>query len=41
MNRQAFDAWLDRQLREMYEAVTAEPVPDDLLAMLNKPTHKK
>jgi len=41
MNRQAFDAWLDRQLREMYEAVTAEPVPDDLLAMLNKPTQKK
>lgn len=36
MNRQAFDAWLDRQLRDMYESAVSEPVPDELLSLLTK-----
>jgi hypothetical protein len=38
MNRQAFDAWLDRQLRDMYDSAVSEPVPDELLNLLTKRT---
>jgi membrane protein involved in colicin uptake len=31
----AFDMWLDRRLREMCESVAAEPLPDELLRLVN------
>ncbi len=39
----AFDTWLERKLHEMFDSVTAEPIPDDLLkviAQLDKQTEK-
>jgi hypothetical protein len=40
----AFDTWLERKLHEMFDSVTVEPIPDDLLkviAELDKQTDKK
>ena len=40
----AFDTWLERKLHEMFDSVTAEPIPDDLLkviAELDKQTEGK
>ncbi len=40
----AFDTWLERKLHEMFDSVTAEPIPDDLLkviAELDKHVEKK
>jgi hypothetical protein len=40
----AFDTWLERKLHEMFDSVTAEPIPDDLLkviAELDKQTTDK
>ena len=30
----AFDTWLERKLHEMFDSVTAEPIPDDLLRVI-------
>lgn len=30
----AFDTWLERKLHEMFDSVTAEPIPDDLLKVI-------
>jgi Anti-sigma factor NepR len=32
----AFDLWLRRGLRRAFDAVAAEPVPDDLLRMIEE-----
>lgn len=30
----AFDAWLDRQLHQMFDRVAKEPIPEDLLRLI-------
>jgi hypothetical protein len=30
----AFDVWLERDLRRMFDAVAREPIPDDLLKLI-------
>ena len=32
----AFDLWLGASLREAFDAVTAEPIPEDLLQMIEE-----
>ncbi len=32
----AFDLWLDRGLRAMYDGVAEEPIPADLLALIER-----
>jgi len=34
MVERGFDRWLNRQLHRLYDPVLAEPVPDDLLRLL-------
>lgn len=34
--REAFDRWLRRSLREAHDDIIAEPVPDTLLAILRE-----
>lgn len=36
----AFDVWLDHGLREMFGDVEKEPIPADLLALINKDREK-
>lgn len=42
-----FDMWLEKQLHAMYDEITAEPLPDDLLGLIerdaakDKPPQKK
>lgn len=31
-----FDSWLSRQLRDMYDSVIDEPLPDDLAALIRR-----
>jgi Anti-sigma factor NepR len=31
----AFDIWLDRDLHRMFDKVAAEPIPDDLLRLID------
>ncbi len=33
---QAFDLWLQRGLREMFDDVAKEPIPPELLALIEK-----
>lgn len=33
---QPFDHWLHKQLHEMYDAIAKEPLPDDLLRLIDK-----
>ena len=30
----AFDKWLERKLHDMFDSVTNEPIPDDLLKVI-------
>jgi hypothetical protein len=30
----AFDVWLDRQLHQMFDRVAKEPIPEDLLRLI-------
>ena len=30
------EGWLDRKIRDMYQEVVNEPVPDDILKILNR-----
>ena len=30
----AFDTWLERKLHDMFDSVTNEPIPDDLLKVI-------
>jgi hypothetical protein len=32
-----FDRWLDRSLHRLFDRVATEPVPDDLLKLLDEP----
>jgi hypothetical protein len=32
---QPFDNWLHKQLHEMYDAVAKEPLPDDLMKLID------
>ncbi|MFC7476963.1 hypothetical protein ACFQS7_21530 [Dankookia sp. GCM10030260] len=34
--RDAFDLWLGASLREAFDQVTAEPIPEDLLRMIEE-----
>jgi hypothetical protein len=33
---QPFDHWLHKQLHEMYDAIAKEPLPDDLLRLIDE-----
>ena len=33
---QPLDDWLHKQLHEMYDSITKEPLPDDLLSLIEK-----
>ena len=33
---QPFDHWLHKQLHEMYDAIAKEPLPDDLLRLIDR-----
>ena len=31
-----FDSWLQRQLHDMYDSITREPLPDDLVRLIEE-----
>jgi hypothetical protein len=33
---QPFDHWLHKQLHEMYDAIAKEPLPDDLMRLIDE-----
>ena len=33
--KQPFDHWLHKQLHELYDSITKEPLPDDLLRSID------
>jgi len=33
--KQPFDHWLQKQLHELYDSITKEPLPDDLVRLLD------
>ena len=35
-----FDMWLQKQLHAMYDEITAEPLPDDLLNLIDRDSKK-
>ena len=35
-----FDMWLQKQLHAMYDEITAEPLPDDLLNLIDRDATK-
>ena len=35
-----FDMWLQKQLHAMYDEITAEPLPDDLLNLIDRDAKK-
>lgn len=37
----AFDAWLDRQLHQMFDRVAKEPIPEDLLRLIEGDKRKQ
>jgi len=38
---QAFDTWLQRELHQMYDKVAREPIPDDLLKLIDDDAGKR
>lgn len=36
----AFDRWLNRELTQLYDSALAEPVPDELLRLLDQPKQR-
>lgn len=38
---QAFDTWLQRELHQMYDQVAREPIPDDLLKLIDGDASKR
>jgi hypothetical protein len=32
----SFDVWLDRELHRMFDAITQEPLPDDLVRLIER-----
>lgn len=37
----AFDTWLDRQLHQMFDRVAKEPIPEDLLRLIEGDKRKQ
>jgi hypothetical protein len=37
---QPFDHWLHKQLHEMYDAIAKEPLPDDLMRLIDEDADK-
>jgi len=35
-----FDMWLQKQLHAMYDEITAEPLPDDLIKLIERDANK-
>lgn len=35
-SEQAFDAWLNRGLHQLFDTIAAEPVPDELLRLIRE-----
>lgn len=33
---QAFDAWLNRGLHQLFDTIAAEPIPEDLLRLIRE-----
>jgi hypothetical protein len=40
-NQHPFDMWLQKQLHAMYDEIASEPLPDDLLSLINSDAAKK
>lgn len=40
VNDRPFDLWLHKQLHAMYDEIASEPLPDDLLKMIDKDAAK-
>jgi hypothetical protein len=36
-----FDMWLQKQLHAMYDEIAAEPLPDDLISLIERDAEKK
>jgi hypothetical protein len=36
-----FDMWLQKQLHAMYDEITAEPLPNDLVSLIERDAEKK
>ena len=36
-----FDMWLQKQLHAMYDEIAAEPLPDDLVSLIERDAQKK
>jgi hypothetical protein len=36
-----FDMWLQKQLHAMYDEIAAEPLPDDLVKLIERDAEKK
>ena len=36
-----FDLWLQKQLHAMYDEITAEPLPDDLIKLIERDAQTK
>lgn len=36
-----FDKWLQKQLHAMYDEITSEPLPEDLLTLIDRDAKKK
>lgn len=39
-NERPFDTWLQKQLHSMYDEIAAEPLPDDLLNLIERDAGK-
>jgi hypothetical protein len=39
-NERPFDMWLQKQLHSMYDEIAAEPLPDDLLNLIERDASK-
>jgi hypothetical protein len=40
-NERPFDTWLQKQLHAMYDEIASEPLPDDLLGLIERDAEKK
>ena len=40
LNERPFDKWLQKQLHAMYDEIASEPLPDDLLNMIERDASK-
>jgi hypothetical protein len=41
LGERPFDMWLHKQLHAMYDEITAEPLPDDLISLIERDAGKK